>query len=390
MMRRGAWAAALCASLAALLSSRGARRCHIGPASAGWDTHPSYDELFDALVTNAPLWPGGPSLGGAPLLDVLRDPSGAVGALAVLDGRELAAGGAAAATAARLRGLMAPFVVRDWAPALALRNSSWMAPETRGDLRDEPGTAWRWEGRAFEFHEARAGANGSSPRGTTRSASTLREHRKGAGRSFTLPVPERAVDETLRAATSPAGDATRGLGTRTKSYRVVRTGAGAYAYNWHVDYAHNWIADLSGGDFRVVLTHPALADPCFEVERDEASTGWRQSACPRDAAGLAAWLRDRCGDGADDDLSWIPAAQHRFRDGDALFVPIFWLHTTERFTGAPFVTFGHFHAEELDAPGAPRPRIWYRRALGAVRRFFNEDAPGGSEPAVLYDCTSLS
>ena len=24
------------------------------------------------------------------------------------------------------------------------------------------------------------------------------------------------------------------------------------------------------------------------------------------------------------------------------------------------------------------------------RRYFNEDAPGGSEPAVLYDCTSLS
>ena len=65
MMRHGAWAAALCASLAALLSSRGARRCHIGPSSAGWDTHPSYDELFDALVTNAPLWSGGPS-GSAP------------------------------------------------------------------------------------------------------------------------------------------------------------------------------------------------------------------------------------------------------------------------------------------------------------------------------------
>ena len=71
-------------------------------------------------------------------------------------------------------------------------------------------------------------------------------------------------------------------------------------------------------------------------------------------------------------------------------MPIFWLHTTERFTGAPFVTFGHFHAEELDAPGASRPRIWYRRALGAVRRYLHEDAPGASEPAVLYDCASLS
>ena len=79
-------------------------------------------------------------------------------------------------------------------------------------------------------------------------------------------MPDRAVDAALRAATSPAGDATRGLGTRTISYRVVRTGAGAYAYNWHVDYAHNWIADLSGGDFRVVLTHPAL--PARQQECD--------------------------------------------------------------------------------------------------------------------------
>ena len=325
LMGRGAGVAALCACLAALLVSREeAQLCYIGPASEGWENHPAYADLFDAMVTTDPLWEGGPSLGGEPLLDVLGDPSGAVGALPVLDGRELADGGPALTTAKRLQSALAPFVVRGWAPALALGNSSWMAPETRLGMRDAPGTAWSWRGLDYIYYSAGGGSAAAAERDAVRVTSNRSESTLGAfgasrdvepGRAFWLEVPGAEVDDALRSGTMPLFDGTLGQGTSTTSYRVVRTGRGAYKGNWHVDYLNNWIVDHSTNDYRVVVAHPASADRCFRVERDPSSSLWRQSLCPREPALLREWLRTSCGGDDDDDLRWLAAAQHRFRQG---------------------------------------------------------------------------
>ena len=93
-----------------------------------------------------------------------------------------------------------------------------------------------------------------------------------------------------------------------------------------------------------------------------------------------------------------------FRDGDALFLPLFWVHMIERFTDAPFVTFNHFHVEHLDMFGASRAMITLSRALGAFYRSFGDSKDGlGSwtrlwsrvwsardkwGAAVLYNCPS--
>lgn len=110
-----------------------------------------------------------------------------------------------------------------------------------------------------------------------------------------------------------AGVMTGEVSSVTAALRM-RVGRQAYGSNLHFDPSHNWVLAVAGQK-RAVLLHPFESE-CLHIDMNSTRGSYRQSALPVRAA--QAWLDAHC---TANQFAEPIAMQHRFQEGDLLFIP---------------------------------------------------------------------
>ena len=133
----------------------------------------------------------------------------------------------------------------------------------------------------------------------------------------------------------------------------LRVGRQAYMSNFHLDLSSNWILAVKGAK-RAVVLHPSAVD-CLQVILNNSLESFRQSPLPLLRA--REWLAANCPPGL---VSQPLAMQHRFEEGDLLYVPALWVHAVansasdewwislNRFMTDPHFVFNHIMDDKVE------------------------------------------
>ncbi|CAE8595332.1 unnamed protein product [Polarella glacialis] len=320
--------------------------------------HEAAQYVFDAMYSSSPLSdPDGPRLMSRHILDVIADSTGTVGMLPVLQAGAILADGKTKSHAQLLRSLQVPFVVRGHVPAINL-DSFWRSPadlcRALPALCDHGGTRWEHEGNQLNHCGTTTNIEHDAKRrcGTT-NATVNMSLRQWLSESDAAPAPglgdtwsshgfaDDLANTSLLQALQPILDPIAGMGAGSISQHRLRVGRSKLISNFHFDVFNNWILAVAGSK-RAVLLHP-YDDACLQVEENESRSSWRNSPLPVQHA--KEWLKENCLEFSSHEPR---ALQHRFEEGDLLFIPAYWLHFVETSaspTNGWWVSLNHENAE---------------------------------------------
>jgi len=317
--------------------------------------HEAAPYVFDAMYSSSPLSdPDGPRLMSRHILDVIADSTGTVGMLPVLQAGAILADGKTKSHAQLLRSLQVPFVVRGHVPAINL-DSFWRSPadlcRALPALCDQRGNRWEYEGNQLNHCGTTNTENDAKRLCGTSNATTNMSLRQWLNESDAAPglgdtwsshgFADDLANTSLLQALRPILDPIAGMGAFSISRHHLRVGRSRLISNLHFDVFNNWILAVAGSK-RVVLLHP-YDDACLQVELNESLISWRNSPLPVQQA--REWLRENCPEFSSHEPR---ALQHRFEEGDLLFIPAYWSHfveTTASPTNGWWVSLNHYYAE---------------------------------------------